>query len=69
VPDIRLESVDGQEHPALACQDLFQPAIIGQSDGQQFVVAVEQVADGPLGNVHATADEVARISGTDRCSV
>ena len=41
-----------------AASTLLQPAVVGQGDGEQFVVPVEQVGDGPLGHGHPAADEV-----------
>jgi hypothetical protein len=52
VADIRLQAVEGQDDPALAPQHPPQPARVGQVGGEQLVVAVEQVGDAALGNLH-----------------
>jgi hypothetical protein len=58
VPDVRLETVDAQDHLPLRHQDLLEPAVIAEDDGEEFVVPVEEVGDGPLGHPHPAADEV-----------
>ena len=58
VPDVRLQPVDGQDHPRLVGQHGPQPGVVGEGDGEQFVVPVEQVGDGPFGDADAAAVQV-----------
>ena len=55
VAHVRLEPVDGQDDPALARQQLLVPAVVGPRDGEELVVAFEEVGDGPLGHGDAAA--------------
>jgi hypothetical protein len=57
VTDIRLQPVDSQDNPGLAGQELPQPPVIAQGNGEQLVVAVQQVGHGPLGNADAAAQQ------------
>ena len=57
MPDVRLQSVDGEDDAALPGQHGLEPAVVGQGDGQEFVAPVEQVGDGPLGDRQAPAGE------------
>ena len=58
MPDVRLEPADGEDHPALAGEPLLEPAVVGEGDGEQLVVPVEEVGDRPLGHRHPAAGEV-----------
>jgi len=58
VADVGLQAVDGQDHPLLSLQESAQTLGGGGSQGAEFVVAVEQVGDGTLGNGDATAAEL-----------
>src|ERR671926_1383456 len=51
--DIRLQPIQGQEHPALASQNGPQPLIVAQRHGQQLLVALQQVGDAALADHHA----------------
>jgi hypothetical protein len=50
--DIRLQAIQGQDDPALPFQHPPQPARVGQAGGEQFVIAVEQVGNAALGDLH-----------------
>ena len=50
--DVRLEPIKGQEDPALGLGDPPQAGGIGARAGEQFVVALEQMRDGPRGDGH-----------------
>src|SRR5918911_236108 len=51
--NIRLQPIQGQEHPALASQNGSQPLIVAQRHGQQLLVALQQVGDTALADHHA----------------
>jgi hypothetical protein len=59
VADVGLQAIDGQDDPALFRQQALEPGVAGQGDGQQLVVAAQQVADGALGDGQAAAREAA----------
>jgi hypothetical protein len=52
VTDVRLQPIQPQDDAALLCQEPAQMAAVGQRGGEQFVVAVEQIGDGALGDRH-----------------
>ncbi len=56
--DVGLQAVDGQDDAALRGQQPAQAAGVGQGDGQQFVVALQEVGDRPLGDGQAPGDQV-----------
>jgi hypothetical protein len=56
--DIRLESVDRQDHPPGPRRDPPQPGGIRGGQGQELVVAVQQVADAAGADRHAAADQL-----------
>jgi hypothetical protein len=51
-------AVDRQDDPPLTGEERLEPAVVGQGDGEELVVPVEEVGDGPLGDGHPAADEV-----------
>ena len=55
--DIGLQAIDGEDDPLLPLQEPVQALRVGRGQGAEFVVAVEQVADGALGEGHAAAGE------------
>src|SRR5205823_9269216 len=59
VPDVRLQTVEGEDDPLLLAQHPPQSPIIGEGDRQQFVVAVQEVQHGPLGDHQTASDQVA----------
>ena len=58
VADVRLQAVDGQHDALLAAQQPAQALRVGRGEGAEFVIAVEQVADGALGEDDAAAGEL-----------
>jgi site-specific DNA recombinase len=58
VADVRLQAVDGQDDLAGLLGDPAQPGGIGAGQGQQLVVAVQQVADATRADRHAAADQL-----------
>jgi hypothetical protein len=56
--DIRLEAIQGQEDPALGLGDALQAGGISEGEGEQFVVAFEQMHDRPCGDSHPTVAQV-----------
>ena len=48
--DGRLEAIQGQDDPTLGLGDALQAGGIGEGQGQQFVVALEQMRDRPRGD-------------------
>jgi hypothetical protein len=58
VADIGLEAVDGQDHSPGGGRDSVQPSCIGARQGEQFVIAIEEVGDGPLADGDAAAGEL-----------
>ena len=56
--DVGLEAVDGQDHPPGLGRDPPQPLGVRAGQGQQLVVAVQQVADAARADRHAAADQL-----------
>ena len=56
--DVGLQAVDGQDHPAGGRRHPPQPLGVGEREGQQLVVAVQQVGDGAEAERHAAAGQV-----------
>jgi hypothetical protein len=56
--DVRLEAIEGQNAPALGLGKALQTGGIGEGEGEQCVVALEQMHDGPWGNGHPTGTPV-----------
>ena len=56
--DVRLEAIEGQDDPALGLGDPLQAGGIGEREGEQFVVALEQMHDCPRGDGHPTVAQV-----------
>ncbi|ATR19586.1 MAG: hypothetical protein DI601_26435 [Azospirillum brasilense] len=54
MPHVGLHPVQRQDGAALPTQNTPQTAPVGQRDGQQLVVAVQQVGHAALGNLHPT---------------
>ncbi|MFO0957696.1 MAG: hypothetical protein U0800_09570 [Isosphaeraceae bacterium] len=55
--DVRLQAVDGQDHPPGPGGDPPQPGGIGAGQGREFVVPVQEVADAPHADRHAAANQ------------
>ena len=53
--DVGLQAIDGQDDAALLGEQAAESAVVGQRDGEQFVVAVQEVGDGAFGDVQAAA--------------
>ena len=45
-----LEPVDGQDDPALLLEALLEPGLVREAQGEQLVVAFQQIGDGALGD-------------------
>jgi site-specific DNA recombinase len=58
VADIGLQPVDGQDHPAGRGGDPPQPLGVRQRERQQFVVAVQQIADAARADRYAATDQL-----------
>src|SRR5262249_15047578 len=56
--DVGSQAVDGQDNPALRGKQALQATAVGQGDGQQFIVAVQQVGDGAFRDGQAAGHEV-----------
>jgi hypothetical protein len=52
--DIRLETIQRQEDPAPSLGDPLQARAVGEREGEQFVIAFEEMRDGPWGDRHPT---------------
>jgi hypothetical protein len=52
--DVRLETIEGQNDPALGLGNALQTGGIGEGEGEQCVVALAQMPDCPWGNGHPT---------------
>jgi hypothetical protein len=50
--DVRLEAIQGQDNPALGLGDALQAGGIREGEGEQFVIALEQMRDRPRGDGH-----------------
>ena len=55
--DIGSKGVDGQHHPLLLAQEGMQSLAISRGQSPQFVVAIQEVANGAEGNGDAAARE------------
>jgi hypothetical protein len=76
--DVMLEAIQGQDDPTLGLGDALQAGGIGEGQGEQFVVALEQMRDRPRGDGHPALAQVfmdfgqttvLRIAqGTDACN-
>jgi len=51
--DIRLETIQGQNDPALGLGNPLQTGGIGEGQSKQFVIAIEQMCHRPRGDGHA----------------
>ena len=58
VAGVGLEPVDGQDHPAGLGRDRLEPGGVRARQGRQFVVAIQGVADVPLADCDAAADQL-----------
>ena len=56
--DVGLQAVDGQDHPAGGRRHPAEPLGVGERQGEQLVVAVEQVGDGAEAEGHAAAGQL-----------
>ena len=56
--DVGLQAVDGQDHPSGLGRDRRSRSRSEQRQGEQFVVAVQQVADATGADRHAAADQL-----------
>ena len=59
VADVGLQAVDGQDDAALRAEQRLQPLGIGRGQCPQFIVAVQEVGDGALGDDDRSAGELA----------
>ncbi len=57
VTDIGLQAIDGQDDTGLLLQQPLQPLRISGRQGRQFVVALQEIEDGALGEDDAAASE------------
>ena len=54
---VRLQPVDRQDHVALLREALGELRVVGETQGEEFLVAGEQVGDGALGNGDALVEQ------------
>jgi hypothetical protein len=76
--DVRLEAIQGQDDPTLGLGDALQAGGISEGEGEQFVVALEQMRDRPRGNGYSAVAQVLMdfgqttvlrmAQGTDACN-
>ena len=59
MPHVGLESVDGRDHAALLRQQLPQATVVGEADGEELVIAFEQIGDRAFANHQAATGEMA----------
>ena len=56
--DVGLQPVDGQDHAARGGRHAPEPLGVGEREGEQLIVAVQQVGDGAEAGRYATADQL-----------
>jgi hypothetical protein len=56
--DVRLQAIQGQDDPALGLGEALQSGGIGEREGEQSVVAFEQMRDRPRGDGHPAVAQV-----------
>jgi hypothetical protein len=56
--DVRLETIQRQDAPALSLGDPLQASSVGEREGEQFVIAFEEMRDRPWGDRHPTGAQV-----------
>ena len=56
--DVRLEAIESQDDPALGLGDPLQAGGISEREGEQCVVALEQMGDRPWGDGHPAVAQV-----------
>ena len=52
-----MEAVDGQNDSSLLGEQAAKAMVVGEGDGQQFVVAIQQVGDGACADEQTATDE------------
>ncbi len=58
VTDIGLKAIDGQDHSARLTDDASQSGRVGQRQGEQLVVAVQEAGDAAHADGHAATDQL-----------
>ena len=62
---VGLEAVEGEDPLALRSEERPQPLVIGQAERDQFLIAVDEVSDGPFrysyNNLHPKAGLITRL--------
>ena len=56
--DIGLQAVDGQDHAARGRRHPTEASGVGEREGQQLVIAVQQVGDAPDADRHAASGQL-----------
>jgi hypothetical protein len=47
---VGVEAIEGQEDPALGLGETLETICVGKIESDEFIVALEEIGDGPLGN-------------------
>ena len=50
MPHIRLQAIEGQDHLALLLEPRFEPFLIGDTQGHQFLIAMHQMGHAAQGD-------------------
>jgi hypothetical protein len=58
--DIGLQAIKSQNHPALGLGDSLEARCVGEREGEQFVIAFEQIGDCPGGDGYPPLAQVLR---------
>jgi hypothetical protein len=58
MPDVRLQTIESEDDPAASLRDPLEAGCVGQREGEQFVVAVEQIAHRTWSHGHPTVEQV-----------
>jgi hypothetical protein len=56
--DIGLQAIEGENDPALGLGDPLEASSVSEREGEQFIVAFEQIGDRPRGDNHSTVAQV-----------
>ena len=58
MPDVRLQAIKRQDDPASGLGDLLEAGSVGHREGQQFIIAFEQIGHRTRRNNHPTVAQV-----------
>ncbi|GHO55752.1 hypothetical protein KSB_42270 [Ktedonobacter robiniae] len=57
MPDIRLQAIESQDHLPLFLQSGFDPLLIGDTQSDQFFIAMHQIGHAALSDTHSACLE------------